>query len=364
MTNILRSFLALTLLFVSSLAGATPLSGSLRIYDPTGVDLCAPGLGGGSGCGSALTGDYDSAAGTLSFDPVILFGLDMIARSVELLPVGTHTRSDGAGGILTASVAPGQVGAYVVLDWGFNVFSTFMVWNVTGSAISQTFSPVDSDGDGVPGHALTSGPFIGFNGIYEFHVGQPGPNIDLAVDVTGGTLQQCTGAYGTPVTFTASVNLTGGAELDSITWTVDGNPAGTGISISPSLDLGTHLISATALTTTGETDFKTLSVNVVDRTAPTLNIAFVDSRSGDPVSQIDRPNVQWIEVSFSATDVCDPAPTTNGVGGFAVHDGDLLKIQGNNDTVTMTTSVLTLSVTSKDASGNTRSGTATLQITD
>jgi hypothetical protein len=358
----------LIILFFSGMASAIPLTGALHVFDPFGFDFCVPPPPGPrpppSNCGNPLTGDYDASAGTLSFDPIFFIGSDVVTNSVELLPVGTHIRSDGFGGTISATVGPGQLGAYVIFEWSFNVFPTFMVWDVAGPVSSQLFTPVDSDGDGIPGHAFVGGPFPGFTGIFEFLVGEPGPDIELTLDVTGGTSHECASTNGTVVEINASVSLTGGAELDSISWTVDSIPAGSGTTISPALELGSHNISATALTTTGETDSKSVTVYVVDTTAPVLDVAFIDSRSGAPVTHIDRPNVQWIEVHITATDACDANPQTDAVGGFAVQDGDLLKIQGNNDTVTMTTSEIDLSATATDASGRTSSGTATLHITD
>jgi hypothetical protein len=97
--------------FLSGVVSVTPLTGSLHIFDPLGSDLCTPpGPGpGGDVCGDPVTGDYDATAGALSFDPVLFFGADIITRSVELLPPGTHIRNDGSGGSITATVNPGQL---------------------------------------------------------------------------------------------------------------------------------------------------------------------------------------------------------------------------------------------------------------
>ncbi|MDH5514993.1 MAG: hypothetical protein OEY45_07525 [Gammaproteobacteria bacterium] len=362
MIKLFRALLALVFLFYFGAASSTPLTGSLHVYDPFGFDFCEPP--GTGACGDPLTGDYDATAGTLSFDPILFLGTDIITNTVELLPVGTHTRSDGFGGTITASVNPGQIGAYIILEWDINILPTFMVWDVAGPVSSQTFIPVDSDGDGIPGHAVAGGPFPGFTGIFEFVVEEPGPDVDITLAVTGGTTHECASTNGTVVEISANLSLTGGAILESISWTVDGLPAGSGTTINTALEPGSHDISATALTTTGETDTETVTVNIVDTTAPVLDVAFIDDRSGMPVSHIDRPNVQWIKVQVSAADACDDSPQTHAVGGFSVQDGDLLKIQGNNDTVTMTTSKIDLSGTATDASGNSSSGIATLHITD
>jgi hypothetical protein len=340
-------------------ANGAPLTGSLHVFDPQGNDLCViPG-----NCGDPVTGSYDAAAGKLAFDPIFFFGAPLVASSVELLSVGTHTRSDGFGGTITATVNPGQVGAYVTFMWSGNVLPTLMVWDVAGAASSQTFTPVDSDGDGILGHAQTGGPFVGFSGIYEFTVTGASPDIELGLNVTGGTDHECTSTDGATVEIMADISLVGGALLDSIDWSVDGNPAGSGNIISPNLGLGTHTISATASTTTGESDSKSIVVNVIDTTAPVIDVAFVDSRSGESITEIDQAKVQWVRAHFVATDICDSNPTTTAVGGFSIQNGDLLKIQGMNNTVMMTTPELSLVVTATDASANTSVQTATIQIT-
>jgi len=162
---------------------------------------------------------------------------------------------------------------------------------------------------------------------------------------------------------TADVTLVGGAALESISWTVDGADAGMGQVIQPVLSLGNHTISAMATADTGETATASVPVQVEDTTRPVIDVAFIDSRSGERITQIERANVQWVIASYPATDICDPAPMTEGVGGFAVTDGDMLKIQGNNDTVMLTTSEITLSATATDASGNVQSGNAMLTLT-
>lgn len=353
-----RYLISLSFLFFIGSASATPLSGVLHLFDVAGNDAC----NNNPSC-APVTGNYDAAAGTLFFDPIFFYGSPLVASSVELLPVGTYVRSDGAGGTITATVNPGQVGAYVTFSWSTApVLPTFMVWDVAGPESSQLFTPVDSDGDGIPGHEQAGGTFIGFSFIYEFRVGEPGPGVALSLDVAGGTSHECDSAGGAKVDFTANITLTGEAELDSITWTIDGNPAGSGNMISPTLELGSHSISATALTATGETDTKYVTVDVVDTTAPVLHTAFIDSRSGKRISEITLANVQWVKVHFTAKDACDAHPHTQGVGGFAVQNGDLLKIQGKNGSVNVTTSQIDLNATATDASGNTSNETVTLQI--
>jgi len=190
------------------------------------------------------------------------------------------------------------------------------------------------------------------------------PRITVAIDVPGGDTQECAAIGGTFVQLNADVSLFGGAELASVTWSIDGQPAGTGIGIEPFLAPGAHAIEVTAESTSGLVSSNTSSVSVEDTTAPDLVVDFVDRRSGETIHSIDRPNVEWVIVKIEATDICDPQPTTEGIGGFPVHDGDQLKIRGQDDSVTLTTNRLTLSATTRDDAGNSTTRRADLPITE
>lgn len=341
------------------LVQAATLNGQLHIYDLSGFDMCSMF----QPC--SITGDIDIQNNVLIVEPVGFFGQDVITNSVEFLGEGIFTRSDGLGGTITATVLPGQIGAYVNLTWGGNPLPTFMIWNVVNNGDgTSTFNPVDSDGDGVPGHALTISPFPGFTGIFEFTVEETGPNINVLIDVAGGVIQECISQTGNEVSFSANITLLEGAELGSIQWIVDGNPAGNGNTIMPTLGLGAHTISVTTSTTTGQSASATTSMEIEDTTAPTLIVAFVDRRSGEVITQIDKPNAQWVIVKYEATDECDASPATEGIGGFTVNNNDLLKIQGNIEAITLTSSNLDLYATATDASGNISSGKSTLSFTE
>jgi hypothetical protein len=107
-------------------------------------------------------------------------------------------------------------------------------------------------------------------------------------------------------------------------------------------------------------------VNVVDTTPPVVDAHFLDSRTGEPIGSISGSRAQFVTTSFGATDVCDPDLMTQGTvtPTFGVNDGDTFKIQGNNQTVNLPTTVLELSVTATDSSGNSGSGQAILSISD
>ena len=356
MKKLIRLFFAVSLTLWLGVVSATPLTGQVRFLDPSGLDIFA---GGGS-----ITGDLDTLNGTMSVDPFMFLGSDWITKSVELLGEGAHTRPDGFGGSISVTVAPGQLGAYMVFEWNINELPNFMVWDVTSTAGGGVYTTVDSDGDGTPGQVFLTGPFPGFTVVYDFTVGEPPPGITVAVGVDGGTIQECTESRGSVVSLTASTDLVGGAELGSIDWTVDGDFAGSGASLTPFMTLGSHTVEVLASTTTGESDTDSVTVEVRDTIAPDLDVAFLN-RDGEPITAIDAGS--RVTARISATDICDAEPVTEGaaVPVFAVSDGDTIRIQGGKtNTVKLPTTAIELSATAADASGNNATSMAVLSITD
>jgi len=189
------------------------------------------------------------------------------------------------------------------------------------------------------------------------------PIIKVSININGGSNQECASIGGHDVIGLANVTLLNGAELDSISWSVDGVNVGTGENLASFLSLGTHAISVTAYSTTGQQDTASATVKIVDTTAPIINSSFVDNRSGSVINVIDAKNTSFVGVSISASDVCDSSPLTQAIGGFVLNDGDTLKIQGNLDKVELTTSSLEMQVKAFDATGNVSAQSSTLSIT-
>lgn len=210
---------------------------------------------------------------------------------------------------------------------------------------------------------ITTGPFAGAG--YHLHLENIDniPSLDVSLSISGGNVQECASTGGHNVSASASVSLFNGAQLDTIQWTIDGQDAGSGTSVSPFLTLGTHNISVTATAITGLQDTETATITIVDKTGPVISASFIDKRSGNEITSIETKNTAYIGVSFGATDICDDSPSVSGVGGFMLNDGDTLKIQGNLDKVELTTSTLNMSVTAADASNNRRGIIKTLNIT-
>lgn len=317
------------------------VSGTAAMYGPGGM-VVGPLL--------PITGSYDTDLMHVTIDPWMFFG-SLTYSEIDLLEPGTHVRP-GAG---TVTVSAGQLGGFIQTDWGVNVdLPAFIVWDVVSYPGGMHFEPVDSDGDGVLGHAMISYPFPGFSIVYEFDVGAPAPAVDVSLTVLGGTRQECDTLGGKNVSVMATVDLGGGAVLGSIDWTVDGEAVGTGNSITPFLTLGSHTVEVTATTTEGLYDTAVMAVNVVDTTRPDLSIAFVDTRTGLPVTAINGAGASYVEIRLNASDICDGDVDVLGVAKpvYAVMGGEVIKIQGNTQSIDMSTTAIEVSATATDDDGN------------
>lgn len=335
-------------------AQATPLHGNAVTYDPVGQLVAS----------IPITGDLDSAGNTLQVDPFEFFGTAFNTTSIELLGAGTYTRNDPNSAALTATVSPGQLGAYLEFQWGFNNLGTFMVWDVSPTGTGNVYTTADSDGDGIPGHAFASGAFVGFNMVYDFYTGDPPPSVEVSINIPGGTTQECNTTDGSNVSLAATVNLGEGTSLGSIDWIIDGASAGSGATVSTFLALGSHSIEVTATATTGESGSAAATLTVQDTTPPDLDVAFLD-RAGAAVTA--APGGSRVTTQITATDICDPAPQTGGTltPVFAVADGDTIRVRsGRVNTVNLPVTALELTGNASDASGNTASEISVLSITD
>ncbi len=142
---------------------------------------------------------------------------------------------------------------------------------------------------------------------------------------------------------------------------MDGEGAGSGMSLTAFLAVGMYTIEATAIPVVGVSDTKQVTVTVVDTRPPVVDAAFVDHRTGEVVVEAANGKV---EVRYSVIDDCDPSPTVEAVvvPVYAVMDGQVLKVKGEHRQVRLPTSALNLTVTATDAAGNTASGEAVLHV--
>jgi len=353
MEAITRNLLAgaLASVCITGVASADPVTGTVRLYDPAGFEFPFP-------MPQSVTGTYDPATNRISVDPWFFLGFSL-ASDIQLLGPGTHSLPDGV-----IVVGAGQEGGDITNQWSANTIPSAIVWDVTVLGSSRHLEPVDSDGDGIPGHRMTQGPFPGFTLVYELDIGQPFPDVDVTLDIPGGGYQECDQPGGKSVALDAQIDLIGGATLDSIIWTIDGAAAGTGPSISPFLSLGNHTIQVTASTTAGTSDTESTTVVVRDTVPPDLDIRFVDTATGMPVTEVTEAGVSFIEVQLGATDACDEAPVVNGVAKpvTALMGGEIIKIKTLKQEAELPATAIEVTGFAEDASGNRSSEQSVLKI--
>lgn len=331
----IRSYLFLFLgMIVAAPVFAGPLVGKAYFVDPVGTEII-PG-------GQDITGHIDLGTKVMSVDPWgPFFGLIVYTNDIELLEPGSYTRAAG-----NVTVPPDHVGAHMEIQWGPTLIYVYMVWEVNG----PVFEIIDSDGDGIPGHVMNNGPFPGFSAYYEFTSDNTGgPYVLLDID-TNGTSHECVDGSA-EVTMTAITQLFGGAMLDSISWIIDGEVAGAGMSITETLALGTHTVEATALTTTGQSDTESTTLEVEDTTRPVVKVAFLDNQG----NEVDSAGPGQVEISIKTTDSCDANPvitSSTATPSTVVADGDRLSINASKDNLKLPTTAVRVTATAKDASGN------------
>jgi hypothetical protein len=338
--------MVLSLLVVTQYIHASPLEGKAYVVDQTGQDI--------TGGGYDITGDIDVANQSMSVDPWgPFFGIIVNTNHVEVLLPGTYTRT-GAG---TVTVLEEQVGAFVEIEWAANIIPMFMVWNVSpGGSI---FSIADSDGDGIPGHTMISGPFVGITMYYEFTVfGVSEPYVKLSID-TNGQYHECLNGVAV-VEMTADVQLFNGAVLESVTWELNNVPIGEGLVKTEELELGDYVVNAIALTTTGQSDNDSASFTVRDTTRPVIDLAFIDKYG----NEVTTARAGKFEISIGVTDTCDANPVitySTATPTSNVSNGDVLVVN-ERDGIELPISAVRVDVSAKDESGNFGSASGTLTL--
>lgn len=182
----------------------------------------------------------------------------------------------------------------------------------------------------------------------------------ITIGVVGGAQQECTSHDGATVTANANVYVPEGDALASVEWTLNGDQIGSGEQVTQILALGRNTLTAQLLTQSGAAASASSTVTVRDTQAPTVNAAFIDARTGAPVTHVDRNS--HLSIQARAMDACDPAPAVQAMLGAPVADGGAVAIQVERDRVSLSMPRLQLSVTARDASNNAASGAASLTI--
>lgn len=131
-------------------AAVVSFSGTFTMYDPTGAVV------GGSG---VVLGSFDTngAGGSLT-SPTGFFGFAWSAHDISSTTNGDGTVSSG-----------------MLFDWGASInIPVNVLWDGTGGP-GNVWSATDGDSDGIPGIAMTAGPFTGFSPYFSGAVTVPVP---------------------------------------------------------------------------------------------------------------------------------------------------------------------------------------------
>ncbi len=353
MKKIIGCFIFLLCSFYSVISTAQILSGTARVYDPSGFQLPDD---------SPVTGNIDLQNNTMSVGSFGFFGIDMATTDIELLAEGTHSRPGG-----TVTVGPGQLGAYMTINFTIDntLFRTFMVWDVALNGADISLIPVDSDLDGIPGQRLTEGPFRDFTLIYEFiSPGVMPPGIDVSLNIQGRTSRACDQFGGSEFSMTANVILKGDTGLESVEWFLNNDSIGTGETLTSLIPVGNHTIKVVATNTTGQMDTASSLIRVYDFTAPNAHVSFVDARTGEEITSIDGEHTRYVSPLITVTDICDAEPDVKAVASpvYEVTNDSVIKIKGEKGKIKMPATGVEVRVTATDDAGNTKTDTHILPI--
>ncbi len=160
-----KTAIATALLLASGAASAA--TGELCMFDATGAVLDG---GWATSCDQSITASLslsaDASANTITSSELLL-GDRWTAHDITTYTAGTYSVDTGAG-MYNFTVAEGQVGAHMLLDWGLTSnIDVVNVWDVSSSGDIQTYTSTDWDGDGIPGGAmLDSGALVGFSASF------------------------------------------------------------------------------------------------------------------------------------------------------------------------------------------------------
>lgn len=122
--------------------------------------------------GTTLTpGNFIASASNAGISNAFqFFGYVWTAHDVKVLGAGSYTTPEG----YAFTVAAGQLGMYMLFDWGITADIGVVeiceqgTFTTTGAAVWDCAS-TDGDGDGIRGIAMNNGPFVGFNANFNLN---------------------------------------------------------------------------------------------------------------------------------------------------------------------------------------------------
>jgi len=189
----------------------------------------------------------------------------------------------------------------------------------------------------------------------------------VAVQISGGTPQECTGVGGNQISLDAAITIDNSDALDTVSWTLDGNPVASGESVSVFIPLGMHTVEATVTTILGQSATDSATIVVDDTIAPVITAGFTDAKTGTEITTISSRDK--VVPFYSIADDCDASPTViTATAGVSADNVDTLSAKTDkkepivNVSIKGTTEIVELAVTAQDASGNMSSSKAVLTI--
>lgn len=218
--------------------------------------------------------------------------------------------------------------------------------------------------------AVPLGDPSGFGGVtYNFHLegtvghaGPPLPTQDVSIALNGGSNQECASTGGNTITANADITTSDVNDIVSVNWLLDNVSVGSGNSIETFASLGSHQLSVEVTTVDSGTLIRSIPVTISDNIRPSLDILFFDQKTGDEITQVSSQFKNTVQITYNATDICDPEPISTG----HATQSDFV---GNNSTIDidkgkLITTAVNVSGSSRDSSNNWTQSNATLLIVD
>ena len=344
-----KQLLAIFLLFFINMSGvsASPFDGHITVWDEStgGVVENVP-----------ITGDADLANNILSINPAVVDGSLMTFTSISIHQPGPATIFSNFD---SAVIGTGEIGARYSINWKGVSRNVLNVFHSFEAAHGTIYFPIVLSNATVPGGLFNTTQRIA---VYILGISSLG---NVSIDVVGGNSHECLASGGNDVTFNANYELIGNATSATVDWQIDGGYIGSGDSITTFLPLGSYQVTASIIPDTGSPKTATGPVvSIVDTQRPSVVAMF--KLNGVPVTSIPAATMSDVEVSVDATDVCDPSPVPSPeITLTQVHmisNGGVLPIQATGDRVELATTQIKMIGSASDASGNTQSATAVLNI--
>ena len=183
------------------------------------------------------------------------------------------------------------------------------------------------------------------------------------INVPQGTVQECQNFGGNNVLLQAAFMTDPSDPVLTYEWYLDDNLVGVGIEIMPFVELGNHDVRLVITTQSGEEWLGFQDIKIVDTQAPLVEVRFLDGK-GNPITTITRSGLNFIEFDVTASDLCDASPAVEAFGGVELIDGQMMRIQASTEAIILQSSLLEVSVSVEDESGNRVVQEDTLAVVD